>query len=246
MHTGCVPTHSHAHTRTRSHMLSQTHCARSHKAAFGRTRVTTLDVACRLCKAVGGQTYHLRLYHTHSRTPRPGPYPTLRHTAHTRTDTPHSCRAHALCTLPDKPPLRILEGAEGQERSEGSHVEPQTRSPQEEPPPRRHGLFAWGCVGWASPAIIRGGVGRGTDPKVLRPRGQPGVSRRTVHSPPTAPALPSPAQPSSCQSQRSQLERTPQFISSDHHPTPDHLHHQMSPEGKAPEKVRAYQSRTAS
>lgn len=81
-----------AYTLTCSHlhMLTQTHCAHSHKATFGRTRVATLDVACRLCKAVGGQTYRLRLSHTHSRTAHPGPYPTPCHTARTGTDTPHS------------------------------------------------------------------------------------------------------------------------------------------------------------
>ena len=80
--------------------------------------------------------------------------------------------------------------------------------------------------------------------KVLRLRGQPGISRRMVHPPPSGPPLPA----LFLDQQLTVPEVTPGKDFTVHllQPSPNHLHHQMFLVGKAVEKVRAYQRHTAS
>ena len=169
------------------------------------------------------------------------------HTLHT---PPHGSHIHppptgtCMYARPSEPPLRTLEGV-GEREGRGALVSP-TPSP---PHPGKSPLptisaCSPGDVLVGLPAIIRGGVDRCARQKVLRPRGQPGISRRMVHPPPSGPPLP--ALFLDQQLTVPEVTAGKDFTVHLLQPSPNHLHHQMFLVGKAVEKVRAYQRHTAS
>ena len=160
------------------------------------------------------------------------PYSTTRLT---HTATPY--RHMHVYTLPSEPPSRTLEGVGGVRRK-GDTKSPPGRAPF---PPSQ--LAHLGCACWVSPSHNQGAVGKCAHQKVLGPRGQPGISRRWYTHLQQCPPL-----PALFLAQRlTVLEVTAEKGFTVHlRPSPSHLHHQMFLVGEAVEKVRAYQSHTAS